>query len=79
MSNAFKFTAKGSITILVDYNTTFGKLLFRVEDTGVGVKDHDYKKLFALFGKLDASKSINTSGIGLGLNICKKIVNAMGG
>lgn len=63
----------------MNYDTTFDKLLFRVEDTGVGVNDNDYKKLFALFGKLDTTRNVNTSGIGLGLNICKKLVNAMGG
>ncbi len=79
MQNAMKFTMKGSISLIIKYCKQQGKLTFRVEDTGIGVKEEDQTKLFALFGKLDASKSMNTQGIGLGLNICKKIVNAMGG
>ena len=70
---------KGSICVFVNYNYLQNKLHFRVEDTGIGVKDDDVEKLFDLFGKLDSSKSMNLQGIGLGLNICKKIVNAMGG
>lgn len=47
-----------------------------MQDSGVGIKEEDRGKLFTLFGKLDSSKSLNTKGIGLGLNICKKIVEA---
>ena len=42
----------------------------------MGIKEEDRGKLFTLFGKLDSSKVLNTKGIGLGLNICKKIVEA---
>ena len=79
LSNAMKFTMKGSISLFVNYNFHHHKLLFRVEDTGIGVKPEANEKLFTLFGKLDASKKMNTQGIGLGLNICKKIVKALGG
>lgn len=50
---------KGSISVLVNYNYHDKKLNFRIEDTGIGVKDNDVEKLFALFGKLDSSKSMN--------------------
>ena len=54
-------------------------MLFKVRDTGVGVQKEDEEKLFKLFGKLETTQQINTQGIGLGLNICKKIVEECGG
>jgi len=45
-----------------------------VKDTGVGIQEENLNKLFKLFGFLDATKELNTSGIGLGLHICKMIV-----
>ena len=73
-----KFTMQGSISIFVSYKFETNKLIFRVADTGIGIKDEDAGKLFALFGKINVSKNMNTEGIGLGLNISKKIVNALG-
>ena len=51
----------------------------RVKDTGIGIKPEDKDKLFTLFGKLEATSEMNTSGIGLGLSICMKIVQAFSG
>ena len=45
----------------------------------MGIKKEDRDKLFKLFGKLDCTKSINSTGIGLGLNICKQIVELIDG
>lgn len=45
-----------------------------VTDTGVGIKIEDQQKLFKQFGFLDATREINTQGIGLGLHICKLLV-----
>lgn len=50
-----------------------------VQDTGVGIKPQDQKKLFKLFGFLDTTKSINSRGIGLGLMISKKIIKMFEG
>jgi signal transduction histidine kinase len=50
-----------------------------VKDDGVGIKEQDLGKLFKLFGYLDQTKEINTKGIGLGLHICKLIVEQFGG
>ena len=48
-------------------------------DTGVGIKDEDKDKLFTLFGYIKDSNQMNKHGIGLGLNISKKIVTQFGG
>ena len=48
-------------------------------DTGVGISEIDQQKLFQLFGKLSQTSNINANGIGLGLNICKKICEAFDG
>ena len=79
MNNALKFTFKGGIKIKVDYQYDENMLVVSVEDTGVGIKEEDKSKLFVMFGKLDSTQKINTSGIGLGLSICKKITEAFGG
>ena len=45
-----------------------------VKDTGIGIKEEDQTKLFNLFGSLKSTKLLNPNGIGLGLHICKMIV-----
>jgi two-component system sensor histidine kinase/response regulator len=51
------------------------KLHFEIEDTGVGIKEEDFGKLFKIFGKLEKNDELNPSGIGLGLTICNKILH----
>jgi signal transduction histidine kinase len=79
-SNAIKFTKKGGkITILVE-SLPEETLRISVHDTGLGIKVEDQKKLFTLFGSIkDEQRKINTKGIGLGLVICKMIVEKFGG
>ena len=55
------------------------QLNIEIEDTGVGMKARDLKKLFKTFGKLNDTHKINKNGTGLGLNITKKIVQSMDG
>ena len=50
-----------------------------VKDNGIGIQPNDISKLFKLFGFIDSTKEMNTKGIGLGLYICKKIINIFGG
>ncbi|CDW73961.1 pas domain s-box protein [Stylonychia lemnae] len=79
LSNSLKFTFQGHIMIEVSYNFKSQQLNISVADTGIGIKSEDSQKLFTLFGKLDATSKINTSGIGLGLSICKKIIEMFDG
>ena len=55
-------------------------LTVHVVDSGRGIKEEDMQKLFKLFGKLGGpDDEMNPEGIGMGLNICQKIVTNNGG
>jgi signal transduction histidine kinase/CheY-like chemotaxis protein/HPt (histidine-containing phosphotransfer) domain-containing protein len=82
VSNGIKFTDKGSITIQVSKRgetRTHSELLFVVRDTGMGIDPVVAEKLFRPFSQADASTTRNFGGTGLGLVICKRIVDLMGG
>lgn len=51
---------------------------FEVQDSGIGIKEEDFDRLFKVFGKLEQTENLNTCGIGLGLTICNKILNQLG-
>lgn len=52
---------------------------FAVEDSGVGICAEEHEKLFQMFGKAKFGNELNPEGIGLGLTICKKISEKLGG
>jgi len=54
-------------------------LKISIQDTGVGIKKEDQKKLFKLFGFVTDTQKMNTSGIGLGLVISECLVDNLGG
>jgi signal transduction histidine kinase len=55
------------------------KIVMTVKDSGIGIPLRDQKFLFTLFGKLSSNKHRNKSGWGLGLTICRKILQKLGG
>lgn len=71
LSNAIKFTEKGRISLIVDSDDIC--LIFKVKDTGIGIKKEDMKILFKEFGRISPSGKVE--GTGLGLAISKKIIN----
>ncbi len=71
MQNALKFTLEGSITVIIDYDSSTNYLIGKVKDSGVGISESDQSRLFKIFGKLGHTRETFTSGIGLGLHICK--------
>ena len=82
ISNAVKYTDKGKISITVQNQSTDKNhidLLFCVKDTGIGIHPKDQEKLFDAFTQADGSSTRKYGGTGLGLTICKKIVDMMGG
>jgi signal transduction histidine kinase/DNA-binding NarL/FixJ family response regulator len=82
VSNAIKFTEEGGIRVEVSRGQSSQKeveLLFAVADTGVGMSQETTDRLFQLFTQADASTTRKHGGTGLGLVICKRLVELMGG
>ena len=84
MSNAVKFTHRGSIEMeahLAEAAPANGRHLIRVSvrDTGIGIPDDRVDRLFQSFSQVDASTSRCYGGTGLGLAISKRLVEMMGG
>ena len=72
IKNALKFTQSGFIDLEVEYVEEPNRQLdIKVTDTGCGIDPNDIPLLFTRFGKLQRTASINSEGIGLGLNIVK--------
>ncbi|RNC83547.1 MAG: ATP-binding protein [Winogradskyella sp.] len=73
ITNAVKFTGKGDVITVSnqDYN---GKVLICVEDTGIGISEENIKKLFNAKKNFTTTGTGNEKGTGLGLTICKDLV-----
>ena len=82
LSNAIKFTDKGSVTISVKTKSETRQhhiLRFEVKDTGIGISPENAGSLFKAFSQADASTTRLYGGTGLGLVICKRIIDLMAG
>ncbi|MEG4940840.1 CHASE4 domain-containing protein [Microcoleus sp. F4-D5] len=85
LSNAAKFTQKGTITLTVtriknDSNSTHSEqLIFNCTDTGIGMTPEQLEKLFQPFTQADASTTRKYGGTGLGLAIAQKYSQMLGG
>ncbi|TCK68619.1 tetratricopeptide repeat protein [Winogradskyella wandonensis] len=78
ITNAVKFTGKGDVITVSnqDYN---GKVLICVEDTGIGISEENQKKLFNAKKNFTTIGTENEKGTGLGLTICKDLVELNNG
>ncbi len=82
VSNAIKFTEEGGIRVEVSRGKASQKeveLLFAVADTGIGMSADTADRLFQSFSQADASTTRKHGGTGLGLVICKRLVELMDG
>ncbi len=82
VNNAIKFTEQGQITLdVLPLERTAGKvkLRFAVRDTGIGMTEEQRARLFQAFTQADGSTTRKYGGTGLGLTICKRLVELMGG
>ena len=78
VGNAVKFTEEGEVAIRVGAEGE-GLVRFEIEDTGIGIDDEAVKQLFQDFFQADGSISRRYGGAGLGLAICRRLVEVMGG
>jgi signal transduction histidine kinase/DNA-binding response OmpR family regulator len=82
LSNAVKFTTQGEVVLRVDYggqDGTSATVRFSVTDTGPGIIPAAREQLFQPFAQGDSSVARRFGGTGLGLTICKRVVELMGG
>jgi len=81
LSNAFKYTEKGSVLLTVSWEKRGDDawLVFAIQDTGQGIRRQDLPKLFSEYRQLDARANRHIEGTGLGLSITKNLVSLMDG
>jgi len=82
LTNSIKFTSQGSVTLSVHVKRETADTVdinFVITDTGIGIEEEVRKKLFKPFSQADSSTARRYGGTGLGLTICKSLVELMRG
>jgi signal transduction histidine kinase/CheY-like chemotaxis protein/purine-cytosine permease-like protein len=77
LSNAFKYTDKGSVELNISYRNQVAR--FSVRDTGIGIAANDQDRIFDPFERVQNGSSKTVSGTGLGLTISRLLAELMGG
>jgi signal transduction histidine kinase len=87
LGNSLKFTDRGFVEVNLRYDPDYRHLTTSVTDTGTGLTQEEQAKLFQMYTRIESHNRINPQGtaptillgVGLGLMICKKLSEAMGG
>jgi signal transduction histidine kinase/CheY-like chemotaxis protein len=78
-SNALKFTERGEVRVSAAYSGDRDAICFSVRDTGIGIPVEHQKRIFEEFAQLDNPLQRKVKGTGLGLPLCKKLAELLGG
>jgi len=78
INNALKFTEKGKIYLVTEKEGE-NAVRVSVKDEGIGIKEEDLDKLFQAFSQISSEVEIQVGGTGLGLALCKKIIESLKG
>ncbi len=82
VNNAIKFTHEGEVSIIanqISQDEDVSTICFEVKDTGIGILKEKQEYIFEIFTQATSSTTRNFGGIGLGLAICRRLVELMGG
>ena len=79
LGNAVKFTQQGTVSTVLSYDAAAGRALLEVQDTGPGFTEEEQQQLFQRFSQIGDTPTREHGGAGLGLAICRGLVEAMDG
>ncbi len=79
LSNAIKFTEQGEVVLRLRADAAAARITIEVEDSGIGLTEEQTQSVFRAFSQADATIGRRYGGTGLGLTLCCRLVDAMGG
>lgn len=79
LENAHKYSPEGDSEVRLSVSERSGRACFEIRDQGLGIPDEDLPRIFGAFFRGERSRSRGTGGVGLGLTLAKRIVEAHGG
>ncbi len=79
LTNALKFTPRGSVTVTCTHHHPRREIAIAVIDTGIGIAEADQARIFEAFSQADPVPTRETGGTGLGLAICQRLAAVLGG
>jgi signal transduction histidine kinase len=79
LSNAFKFTERGSVELSAEVMDDGATLLFQVTDTGIGIPPEHLERIFDEFSQVDSPLQAKSKGTGLGLSLSRRLAALLGG
>ncbi|MEM1305036.1 MAG: ATP-binding protein, partial [Planctomycetota bacterium] len=79
VGNAVKFTQHGAVRLAVEWDADRQRLRFRVTDSGIGIAADQLEAIFQPFNQVDTSSRRRFGGTGLGLTICRRLAQMLGG
>ncbi|MFC7385812.1 ATP-binding response regulator [Sphaerisporangium rhizosphaerae] len=79
VSNALKFTERGTVRLLADLDASTNEVVFTVADTGIGIAADNLEKVFEEFFQVPGPIQVTAKGTGLGLPYARRVAEALGG